>query len=92
MFAVNALPWVLLPARRVTRLSWRNGVALLGERTLAEEVPVAFSYDGTTHAVLIATPDDLDDHRQATSSSTTTTAASSTFRIWRGGWPPPMRS
>jgi FdhD protein len=33
----------------------------MGERTLAEEVPVAFSYDGVTHAILMATPDDLED-------------------------------
>jgi FdhD protein len=34
---------------------------VLGERTLAEEVPVAFSYDGVVHAVLMATPDDIED-------------------------------
>jgi FdhD protein len=48
-------------ARPVPRQAWRNGSMLLGERTLAEEVPVAFSYDGATHAVLMATPDDLED-------------------------------
>jgi FdhD protein len=48
-------------ARRVARQAWRNGSSLLGERTLAEEVPVAFSYDGVAHAVMMATPDDLED-------------------------------
>jgi FdhD protein len=50
-----------LPARRVLRQAWRNGSTIFGERTLAEEVPVAFSYDGAAHAVLMATPDDLED-------------------------------
>jgi FdhD protein len=49
------------PARCVPRQAWRDGSTLFGERTLAEEVPVAFRYDGTTHAVLMATPDDLED-------------------------------
>src|SRR6516164_9308900 len=47
--------------RCVSRQAWHNTSSLLGERTLAEEVPVAFSYDGATHAVLMATPDDLED-------------------------------
>jgi len=61
MFALEASRVVPPPARRVPRQAWRNGSTLLGERTLAEEVPVAFSYDGATHAVLMATPDDLED-------------------------------
>jgi FdhD protein len=52
---------VPLPARCVPRQAWHNGSMLIGQRTLAEEVPVAFSYDGATHAVLMATPDDLED-------------------------------
>ena len=61
MSALEASQVVPLPARRVLRQAWRNGSTLTGERTLAEEVPVAFSYDGATHAVLMATPDDLED-------------------------------
>jgi FdhD protein len=61
MFAVEATGVVPPPAQCVSRQAWRNGSTLLGERTLAEEVPVAFSYDGATHAVLMATPDDLED-------------------------------
>ena len=61
MSALEASRVVPPPARCVQRQAWRNGSTLLGERTLAEEVPVAFSYDGATHAVLMATPDDLED-------------------------------
>ena len=61
MFALEAFRVVPPPARCVPRQAWRNGSTLIGERTLAEEVPVAFSYDGVAHAVLMATPDDLED-------------------------------
>ena len=61
MFAFEAAGVVPPRAQCVPRQAWRNGSTLLGERTLAEEVPVAFSYDGATHAVLMATPDDLED-------------------------------
>jgi FdhD protein len=61
MFGLEAASSVPPSAQRVERQAWRNGAASLGERTLAEEIPVAFSYDGTTHAVLMATPDDLED-------------------------------
>jgi FdhD protein len=61
MLALEVSRVVPPPARCVTRQAWRNGSTLLGDRTLAEEVPVAFSYDGVTHAVLMATPDDLED-------------------------------
>jgi FdhD protein len=61
MSALECSQVVPLPARRVLRQAWRNGSTIFGERTLAEEVPVAFSYDGAAHAVLMATPDDLED-------------------------------
>jgi FdhD protein len=61
MFALEASRIVPPPARCVPRQAWRNGSTVIGERTLAEEIPVAFSYDGATHAVLMATPDDLED-------------------------------
>src|SRR5215469_10868527 len=61
MFASEA-SWAVPPAVQcVPRQAWRNGSASSGERTLAEEVPIAFSYDGATHAVLMATPADLED-------------------------------
>jgi FdhD protein len=47
-------------ATRPTRVVAR-GVARAAERTLPEEVAVALSYDGTTEAVMMATPGDLVD-------------------------------
>jgi FdhD protein len=61
MFALQDANVVPPAVQCVPRQAWRDGSTLLGERTLAEEVPVAFSYDGATHAVLMATPNDLED-------------------------------
>jgi FdhD protein len=61
MLVLEAPRAVPPPVQCVPRHAWRRGSDLLGERTLAEEVPVAFSYNGATHAVLMATPDDLED-------------------------------
>ena len=49
------------PSRRMNRAVWRAGAAHAGERVLAEETPVALTYDGATQAVMMATPADLED-------------------------------
>ena len=44
------------------RTSWRpRGGAAVGERVTAEETPVAIVHDGSTTAVMMATPHDLED-------------------------------
>lgn len=43
------------------RTAWRGGKAAPGTRALAEEVAVSISYNGSAHAVLMATPADLED-------------------------------
>jgi FdhD protein len=50
-----------LPAlsKRVTR--WRDGVATSAVEQIADEVPVALAYNGVAHAVMMATPADVED-------------------------------
>lgn len=45
----------------VSELQYRQGVITQASRIVPEEVPIAFSYRGSTHAVMMATPADLHD-------------------------------
>jgi FdhD protein len=48
-------------ALTIPRLAWRDGAFSAGHRVIAEEMPVAFSYNRLAHAVMMATPADLED-------------------------------
>ena len=48
-------------SRRVPRGCWKGGAWCNGDRMVAEEVAVALTYDGSSHAVMMATPQDLED-------------------------------
>jgi FdhD protein len=50
------------PGTRAVRVSGlRGGVAFAGEDRVIEEVPVALEFNGISHAVMLATPRDLED-------------------------------
>jgi FdhD protein len=50
-----------LPVTRVVRSAWHRQGATGGDRIIPEETPVAFTYNGGTYAVMMATPQDLED-------------------------------
>lgn len=48
-------------SRKVIRISRHDGILAEAARSVPEEVPIAFSYGGSTHAVMMGTPADLED-------------------------------
>ena len=49
------------PTTTVPETARRNGLVRSGTRIVPEEVPIAFSYGGTLHAVMMGTPADIED-------------------------------
>ncbi len=50
-----------LPVRTVERDIWSDGAAGQGMRLIPEETPLALTYNGGTYAVMMGTPQDLED-------------------------------
>ena len=49
------------PLSEVQVTRWRDGVLTQAQDKVAEEVPIALIYNGVSHAVMLATPQDLED-------------------------------
>src|SRR5882757_1014515 len=49
------------PVVSAARVAWRGDVAQEGVRLVPGETPVALTYNRSTHAVMLATPADLED-------------------------------
>ena len=49
------------PIVSVQRLAWRGDSVQVGIRTIPRETPVALTYNRSTHAVMLASPTDLED-------------------------------
>src|ERR1700694_6113799 len=49
------------PAQIVYRQIWRESGLSLGSRSIPEETAIALTYNGGTYAVMMATPQDLED-------------------------------